>query len=511
MAELNILSTAELEQLEQEVGYLKLSDFTQLREKYESRNLTLYSLKHQLLAYSEKYQNELKKAKAEQDTEVLQQYTSLEKEINTLTSQLEKIEQKVMEMIDTPSPFAIANVKMPKIGTEDTYHHKKLEILPYTDDKTSVREVWNFLVEVGEDLKLSEKGFKRALWSRLNSEQRDSFDTYKEQPLKEAIQSLIRHYDNPMKTYHFLDFIQNFSRKPSENITNAIYRLLSYVDKAFRNPAKKGTEDKDLKVLRIRTLEDKLRGLCKSKDMFTNITKKLDRIKEQNKNPTIQDIIQAAQIEEESYERGEMSKVALHLNHMDTCDLNNLDVEEKNQYEGFVEEDQYQEFPNIQDGQEFDEDQDHILWAKRSGWKQNQGRRNDQRRNMGHQDYQTSGMGYQRRNDAYYQSPGMGYQGRYDGYYQDQTSGMGYQRRNDGYQYPQKQYERRNYGPPQYHGGGQEDYQHQRQQYGNGRRYNDKPWIPPVIAQRVTVQEETNEIDTTLQEGEEDNEEPLVE
>ena len=124
MAELNILSTAELEQLEQEVGYLKLSDFTQLREKYESRNLTLYSLKHQLLAYSEKYQNELKKAKAEQDTEVLQQYTSLEKEINTLTSQLEKIEQKVMEMIDTPSPFAIANVKMPKIGTEDTYPHK---------------------------------------------------------------------------------------------------------------------------------------------------------------------------------------------------------------------------------------------------------------------------------------------------------------------------------------------------------------------------------------------------
>ena len=73
-AELNILSTTDFEKLEQEIGYLKLSDFTHLREKYESRQLALKSLNHQLVVYSESYKNELRKEKAQQNTEVLQQY-----------------------------------------------------------------------------------------------------------------------------------------------------------------------------------------------------------------------------------------------------------------------------------------------------------------------------------------------------------------------------------------------------------------------------------------------------
>ena len=275
--ELNALSISDLEQIEKEVGFLKLSDFSYLREKYETRSLMLTSLKHQLSSYTERYKNEVKKEKDKQDIEVLQQYRLLETEVKTLTTQLDEIEKKIKKMMDTPSPFAIQNIKMPKVGTEDTYNHKKLDCVPYSDEKTSVREVWNFLVEIGEDLKLSETGFKRAMWSRLTTEQRESFDSYKEKPLKEAINSLISHFDNPLKSYHYHDLINNFTRKETENITNSIYRLLSYVDKAFRNQSMEKEEDKDLQVLRIRTLEDKLRGMCRTKEMYTSITKKLDK------------------------------------------------------------------------------------------------------------------------------------------------------------------------------------------------------------------------------------------
>ena len=160
IAELNILSTAELDQLEKDVGHMKLSDFTLLREKYDSRKLALTTLNHQLLMYSDKYKKENRKPKEEQDKEVLEQYLLLEKEVKSLATTVDEIEKKILSMIDSPSPFAIANIKFPNLGGQDTYEHKKLECIPYTDEKTSVREVWNFLVEVGEDLGLSEKGFK---------------------------------------------------------------------------------------------------------------------------------------------------------------------------------------------------------------------------------------------------------------------------------------------------------------------------------------------------------------
>ena len=141
VAELNALSTNELEKLEEKVGYLKLSDFTHLREKYETRNLSLASLRHQLASYKDKFNAETKKPKADQDTEVLQHYRLLETEIKTLNTHLEEIEDKIKKMVDTPSPFAIQNIKMPKLGNEDTYNHKKLDCVPYSDEKTSVREV----------------------------------------------------------------------------------------------------------------------------------------------------------------------------------------------------------------------------------------------------------------------------------------------------------------------------------------------------------------------------------
>ena len=56
--------------------------------------------------------------------------------------------------------------------------------------------------------------------------------------------------------------------------------------------------------------------MCHTKEMFTSITKKLDKIRELNKNPTVQDYIQAAQQEEEVFERGQLDKLTLNLNHI---------------------------------------------------------------------------------------------------------------------------------------------------------------------------------------------------
>ena len=69
--QLNAISASEMATLEKEVGYLKLSDFTHLREKYETRKQTLTLLKHQLTMFSPQYKEESKKEKKEQNQELL--------------------------------------------------------------------------------------------------------------------------------------------------------------------------------------------------------------------------------------------------------------------------------------------------------------------------------------------------------------------------------------------------------------------------------------------------------
>ena len=494
-AELNALSTKEMQDLEVQVGHLKLSDFSLLREKYETRSLTLTSLKHQLSSYTERYKKEILKDKEKQDPEILKQYRLLEKEVKTLSEQLDEIESKIKKMVDTPSPFAVHNIKMPRLGAQDSYDHKKLECIPYSDEKTSVREVWNFLCEVGEDLNLSEKGFKRALWSRLTSEQREAFDSYREQALKEAISSLVCHFDNPLKSYHYHDLITNFSRKPKENITNSIYRLLSYVEKAFRNTNKKENEDEDLKVLRIRTLEDKLRGMCRSKEMFAAIMKKLDKIREQNKTPTVTDIIQAAQLEEEIFERSEMDKM--------TLSLNNIDIEDGDENEVFA----------IEEQQEHEQDNQYEPNNETEYEEQYYNPRWDKGYNMGNQDFQNMGQsqqmnrGYNMGNNQYNPNSGMGHQGR-NQYHQRQY----YERRNqwNGHQ------NQRNYGRNGQYWQQRQFDQHGQFGYNNEQRYKyqnkfnnrrradlqDQPWIPPVVTQRVTLtEEEANVVETSSKNG----------
>ena len=111
ICELNALSVSDLESLEKEVGYLKLSDFALLREKYETRKHTLTSLKHQLTLCSKQFKEEEKKEKKDQNTEILSSYRELQAEVKILDKQISEIETQIRKMVDRPSPFSLQNIK----------------------------------------------------------------------------------------------------------------------------------------------------------------------------------------------------------------------------------------------------------------------------------------------------------------------------------------------------------------------------------------------------------------
>ena len=154
----------------------------------------------------------------------------------------------------------------------------------------------------------------------------------------------------------------------------------------------------------------------------------------------------------------------------------------------------HEDFNDTQDGPEPIENQYQNDWAYRSGRNQNQERRYYKGQNMGYHNYNpNSRRGHQRYN--------------YDGYNDGYNNGYnnGYRRRDVSYQDFPRHYEKRNYGPTQYRGGGNEDYG------GHGRKYHGYQ-IP--ITQRVIVHEqqeetaETNNIEEEKQKS--DDEESLV-
>ena len=229
-------------------------------------------------------------------------------------------------------------------------------------------------------------------------------------------------------------------------------------------------------VLSLRTLEDKLKGMCRTKEMFTAITKKLDKIREQGKTPTVTDIIQTSQMQEEVFERSEIDQLTLNLNLIEEDELLTTHEPEGDQ--------------NMRDSPEYDNNPQYQRdeYQERR-YNQNQERRYDQNQegrynyNMGH------GYGHPNYNN-------------YNNYYRtsDYHKGRNY--------YPQRKY----YEQDQWHGrqnqqnygqqGKMERHNYGYNRYTNQRKYpRDQPWVP--ITQRVYY-EETNNLDDTK--GEEDKE-----
>ena len=93
------------------------------------------------------------------------------------------------------------------------------------------------------------------------------------------------------------------------------------VDKAFGNSLDPNNEN-NLQVLRLRTLDEKLSKICKSNEMYKAVHKKLDLIRQSNKNPGISDYIQICQMEEESHERSQMAKLSMEVNQLELQNTN---------------------------------------------------------------------------------------------------------------------------------------------------------------------------------------------
>ena len=243
--------------------------------------------------------------------------------------------------------------------------------------------------------------------------------------------------------------------------------------------------------------------------MFSAITKRLDKIKETGKKPSVNDITQVAQHEEETYERSNISKVEVHLNNLQVEENENelLAVEESE------EDKQYQDFhnPEEEDDRDFDENKYHNSWAHRSGWNQREYPDQSRRfRNLGHQQYHQN-MGHRKYN---------GYRERqYDdrGYYPSQYQSYS----NNGYRHydDRRHQNQQNFGHYGQHGqfkqGRMQKQNYEYNGYANEREARqDQPWVPiqQTIYLKEQQEEQANNIVSTSEKEEkkEDHEEPLV-
>ena len=211
--QINALTTDELTTIENDVGFHRLSEFEQLKEKYHSRLLVLNTLNTNKKIATKDYNNELLKDEDdEMDPEIIELYTSITADITNIESELEKIEKELKSMQSKDSPFEVSELNLPRTyGTVDTPSFKKLECVPNVDVNNSITDVWNFLVEIGSDLGLSKIGYERALYLKLDSEKREIWQKYRKLSLKEAIFSLVKTFDNPPKSYHVKEKIANYS------------------------------------------------------------------------------------------------------------------------------------------------------------------------------------------------------------------------------------------------------------------------------------------------------------
>ena len=322
VVEVNALTTDDLTTIGKEVGFLKLPEYKQLEEKYLNRLFTLNNLKISGKIAAKHYDAEELKDENERDQGIIDLYTTINSDITNFENEVEEIEKELKAMTSKDSPFEVSELKLPNTyGTEDTPSFKKLLCVPNVDTNNSITDVWNFLVEIGSDLGLSKKGYERALWLKLDGEMRDTWQKYRKLDLKEAVDSLVKTFDNPLKSYHIKEKIALFRCKDTESAVNSIYRLLNMVDKAFGNSLDPNNEN-NLQVLRLRTLDEKLSKICKSNEMYKAVHKKLDLIRQSNKNPGISDYIQICQMEEESHERSQMAKLSMEVNQLELQNTN---------------------------------------------------------------------------------------------------------------------------------------------------------------------------------------------
>ena len=253
--ELNLLSSEQLERLQKEVNELKRPCFEKLKDKYISDSTTLQVAKSQCCISKQLYDLEMQQPERNRDDALIASHLSLKSSLVDQEIRLKKLGSEILELVERKSPYYVSEISMPKLGQKDTFDMEALKMFPIvgSDDDISIKDLFEWLSSWAEDLGLSEKGLKRAIFSRLRGSRAKAWLSYQKQPLKEAITSLSLLFDKNESPQKFANEIKHFSRGANENIENSVQRLIRAIDKWLE-----GRSDHDKSVLRREYLLDKL-------------------------------------------------------------------------------------------------------------------------------------------------------------------------------------------------------------------------------------------------------------
>ena len=260
--ELKLFSSEYLDELEVSIAELKKPSFEKLKEKYIN-NLTTFRVSNSQYVISKQvFDIEMQKPEKDRDETMTAAHLSLKSSIADQTIRLKNLEKKLDELATKKSPYYISEIAMPKFGDKDKVDMDAIKMFPIvgSDDDLSIKDLFEAMSPWAEDMGLSEKGLKRAIFARLRGPRAKAWLTYQKQPLKEAITSLSLLYDKRESPQTFANEIKHFTKEPNEDVQNSVQRLIRSIDKYLEN-----RPEHDKKVLRMELIKDKLDKLLSSR------------------------------------------------------------------------------------------------------------------------------------------------------------------------------------------------------------------------------------------------------
>ena len=254
--ELDFLSFKSLDKLGEGVNELKRASFEKLKEQYKNNFTTLQVSTSQFLISKQVFDFEMRqKPEKDRDDELIASHLALKSSLDDQKIRLKELENKIKEIAKRKSPYCVSDISMPKLGNIETFDADAIKMFPIvgSDEDISIKDLFDMLSEWAEDIGLSEKALKRAIFGRLRGQRAKAWLSYQKQPLKEAITSLSLLFgknDSPLK---YATEIKTFSKGPNEDIQNSVERLIRAINKYLENRS-----DHDKKVLRFEYLKEKL-------------------------------------------------------------------------------------------------------------------------------------------------------------------------------------------------------------------------------------------------------------
>ena len=326
--ELNLLSFEAVDKLGEGINELKRASFEKLKEQYKN-NLTTFKVSNsQFLISKQVFDFEMKqKPEKDRDNELIASHLSLKSSLADQEIRLKELENKIKEIAQRKSPYCVSDISMPKLGNIETFDADAIKMFPVvgSDEDIPIKDLFDMLSEWAEDIGLSEKALKRAIFGRLRGQRAKAWLSYQKQPLKEAITSLSLLFDkndNPLK---YATEIKNFSKDPNEDIQNSVERLIRAINKYLENRS-----DHDKKVLRFEYLKEKLDKLLSPRAQG-EVFKYIESKRQVGEEVTERELVSLIYKEDMFDQRSEANQSFVKLQ--------NINVESSSQNSNYFEED----------------------------------------------------------------------------------------------------------------------------------------------------------------------------